>query len=237
MISNFGIRLPDPVKQGVEACTAINSRIPIELCGQLHYSIVHVSHMSLSDFLALRNQVSFDNYTKYIPGIIEFIDKHFSDKQPRTLKSIRNSCVSMITESWKLFQLHICNHDYANLIEFTTDKSSKYTSIGLKICILGQPDSISLEVQKNTYLNAFHIFQIEFFKRILNFGLKGAFFSYNLDVRNTLDTLYCMDLYLGFRVGLAYDSNRPWVVDGEVVKRMRLAGWPLPNVDGDTSLN
>jgi len=130
IITTNGVRMPDKVKEGIEACTAYRSRISVDLSTAMHSSVVHLTHMSLSDFIVLSNRLFFSCYGQFRPYIISLIDSHFIPSNASTLTAIRNALLSMVKEMWKSFQDRISNQDLAHLVEFKSPEDCAYFTAG-----------------------------------------------------------------------------------------------------------
>lgn len=107
----------------------------------------------------MRNRIFFDNYSEFKPQINDLIHDALQNKDT-SIQSIQKCMLVMIKNAWKEYQAHVCNEDISQLFLYKLKKNDRYCTVGIKISILRQSDHVSLEVHKNTYLNAYHVFQV-----------------------------------------------------------------------------
>jgi len=226
LFATNGVRMPDKIQEVIETCTAYRSRISVDLSTAMHSSVVHLAHMSLPDFIELSNRLSFSNYEQFRPHMIHLIGNHFIPSNTSTLPHTRRALLYMVKNIWRSFQDRISNQDLAHLVEFKSPKNCAYLTAGLCVSILQNDDRLSLEIQRNTYLNIFHIFQIEFYRHVSNLGLAGFFFSFNVD-NGSAPKLPGNDrnLFLCFRIYSIDEA--PVALEEDLFSRIRIIGFAM----------
>jgi len=163
---------------------------------------------------------------QFRPYIISLIDSHFTPSNTSTLPAIRNALLSMVKEMWKSFQDRISNQDLAHLVEFKSPEECAYFTAGLCVSIIQNEDRFSLEIQRNIYLNMFHVFQIEFYRHISKLGLAGFFFSFIVDDKSAMKSPgNGNNLFLCFRLHSIDQASVG--LEEDLFSRIRMIGFAM----------
>jgi len=231
-LENSNVKVPMTCKHNLKACISKGTRIPISIEQCLHDSIIKSSQYSLSGFLNLRNRIFFGEIRGYISNIVRQVAlKSFSVDDTNTISTHRfkKGAVYMLLKCWSYFRNYVANDDLAELIEIVDSNRKYYRTFGIRISILSQPRIDALELRKNLYCNAVHLFQNEMMKietEVPNLATKFFSFNRNENVGLTNSDIRS-DMYLCMRVAENKFDLSLGAIDDSMAGKIVLLGFPV----------
>jgi len=224
ILQRNGIMLSYADRSGLDSCMNRESRIPGIVLDNVHSHILQTSGHSLDSFIRLRNQIFYDHH-RFLEGWIQREIQDVILRYPNWYKSIG---IPILTQFWCVIKEHVCNQDRAILVNISSRSANKsYKTIALKISIVGQCDEQNLAIQKNSYVNSFHMLQIELDTVLPRIGLVGRFFTFNL----IAPAEYKRNNFEGRQFGI---EKYPELFGTDLFLCMRLGRWgQVFDIDGD----